>query len=78
LQNIIPLSLLEDGQSAEVFVVSGVSEHTKRLGELGFREGARVQMIRHGRPCILRLDNSQLCFRDCDVSCVLVRREKAS
>ncbi|MCA9149913.1 MAG: ferrous iron transport protein A [Planctomycetales bacterium] len=71
--NIIPLSLLAVGQIAEVFNVVGITDHSRRLGEMGFREGARVEMVRPGATCIVRVDNCKLCFRDCDVSCVLVR-----
>ncbi len=78
MHHIIPLSLLAAGQIAEVFTVAGVPEHTKRLGELGFRQGAQVQMVRRGRPCIVRLENSRLCFREGDMSSILVRTENAS
>jgi hypothetical protein len=32
-------------------------------------------MVRQGSPCIVRLENSRLCFRDCELSSVLVRTE---
>ena len=75
VDQIIPLSFLTAGQNAEVFTVAGLPEHAKRLGELGFRAGARVQMSRQGTPCIVRIDKSRLCCRDCDASSVLVRAE---
>lgn len=73
LQAILPLSLLPSGQVGEVFDVTGTSDYAKRLGELGFRQGAKVQMVRAGTPCIVRLENSRLCVRDLDVSTILVR-----
>ena len=78
MHHIIPLSLLAAGQIAEVFTVAGVPEHAKRLGELGFRQGVQVQMVRRGSPCIVRLDNSRLCFRDTEVSNIFVRTGTAS
>jgi Fe2+ transport system protein FeoA len=63
---------------AEVLAVAGVSQHSRRLGELGFRQGAHVQMVRRGSPCIVRLENAKLCFRECEMSHVLVRTESSS
>jgi Fe2+ transport system protein FeoA len=73
VNELIPLSLLSSGEVALVQTVAGPPEHIRRLRELGFHEGAQVQMIRSGRPCIVRLDNSKLCFRDCEMSGVMVR-----
>jgi ferrous iron transport protein A len=78
VQTILPLSLLMTGQVGEVFTVTGSGDHSKRLGELGFRQGARVEMLRPGSPCIVRLDNSRLCFRDVDTSTILVRTGSGS
>ena len=78
VHDIIPLSLLSAGQFAEVFNVAGISDYSKRLGELGFRQGVRVQMVQPGSPCIVRLDNSKLCFRGEDASSILVRPGAAS
>ena len=71
--HIIPLSLLAAGQRAEVMVVAGQPDHARRLNELGFRQGVEVEMLRCGKPCIVRLENTKMCFRDSDVSHVMVR-----
>ena len=78
MQDIIPLSLLGVGEAAEVFAVSGSGAHAKRLGELGFRRGAHVRMVQPGSPCIVRLENSNLCFRDAEVSQILVCAERSA
>jgi ferrous iron transport protein A len=75
---VIPLSLLAAGQIAEIFQVAGLPAHTRRLGEMGLREGARVQMLRQGSPCIVRLENSRLCFRESEMSSILVRTSTAA
>jgi Fe2+ transport system protein FeoA len=54
-------------------VGESVKEHIRRLRELGFHEGALVQVIQSGSPCIIRLDNCKLCLRDCEMSQVMVR-----
>jgi ferrous iron transport protein A len=72
---VMPLSLLAAGQIAEILDVAGTEAHARRLGELGFRQGACVQMVRRGSPCIVRLENSRLCFRECEMSHILVRAE---
>ncbi len=71
--HLIPLSLLSTGESAHIHTVAGHPEQTRRLRELGFQEGAHVQMIQSGVPCIIRLENSKLCFRDGEMSRIMVR-----
>ena len=71
------MSLLAAGQMAEVIAVAAVPDQAQRLGELGLRKGAWIQMVRNGSPCIVRLDNSRLCFREGDMMNVLVRAEPA-
>jgi ferrous iron transport protein A len=70
---IVPLSLLAAGQVAEIFAVGGAAALTRRLSEMGLREGAQIQMIRRGSPCIVRLERSRLCFREGELSNILVR-----
>jgi Fe2+ transport system protein FeoA len=45
---------------------------------MGLREGARVQMVRQGSPCIVRLEHSRLCFRESEMSSILVRTPMAA
>lgn len=73
MNQVIPLSLLAIGEKAEVLTVSGLPEQTRRLGELGFREGVSIEMVQPGTPCIVRLETSKFCFRESEVSSVLVR-----
>ena len=66
MSEFISLTALRPGQVAEIGEVVGPLAHIRRLHELGLRNGAFIQMIRCGSPCILRVDGSTLCFRDDD------------
>ena len=56
----------------------GPAEQVRRLEELGLRAGARLEMVRGGSPCIVRVDGSTLCFRDDELLRVLVRTRKSA
>ncbi|HEX5471045.1 MAG TPA: FeoA family protein [Lacipirellulaceae bacterium] len=73
MRELVPLSALRPGQTAEITELVGPRGHIRRLQELGLRSGALLQMIRCGSPCILRVDGSTLCFRDDDSLRVTVR-----
>lgn len=69
---LIPLSLLRAGQAGRVGDVLGTGDMVHRLREMGLYNGASVQMIRPGSPCIIRLAGQRLGFRMDDVAHVLV------
>lgn len=71
--DLVPLAMLRSGQSALVGDVLGGGELAQRLREMGVRSGARIQMVRQGSPCILRIDGVKLCVRADEVAHVLVR-----
>lgn len=74
----LPLSLLADGNLARVGSILGQSDEVHRLRELGFCDGAMVEMVQAGSPCIIRLDGQKLCFRfDSSVN-ILVHPESRS
>lgn len=70
--DLIPLRFLRAGERGRVGAVLGAGELAHRLREMGLRQGAEVQMVRPGSPCIIRLAGHQLCFRGDDVTSVLV------
>lgn len=76
--DLIPLCLLTSGASAEVGQLIGHPHEIHRLEELGLRHGTKVEMVRSGSPCIIRLAESKLCFRPNEAMGVLVRVDKAS
>jgi Fe2+ transport system protein FeoA len=71
--DLVPLAMLRSGQSALVGDVLGNGDLVHRLREMGLRGGARIQMVRQGCPCIIRIDGQKLCFRADEAARVLVR-----
>ena len=69
----IPLESLEAGRTAAVTAIVGQRDTIHRLKEIGLREGAEVEMIKSGTPCIVRLDGQRLCLRGDELLRVLVR-----
>jgi len=72
MHDLIPLSTLVSGQSAQVRVVLGQSDQIRRLEEMGLRNGVQLVMVRHGKPCIVRLGDSKLCLRNDELLSVMV------
>lgn len=69
---MVPISYLRAGQIAEVNEVVGPLEQVRRLAELGLRRGARLELVRAGSPCIVRIDGATFCYRDDNSVRVLV------
>lgn len=73
VHDVIPLSMLATGLTAQVVEVMGGSEQVQRIKELGLQQGAELQMVRSGSPCIVRLAGQTLCFRAAEMLSVLVQ-----
>jgi ferrous iron transport protein A len=73
VNDLIPLDLIGSGEWAEVAEVSGEPAWVGRLAELGVRTGSRVQVLRPGRPCILRVEGCRLSVRPGRDTQILVR-----
>jgi len=73
MHDLLTLTGLRPGQTAEVFQLVGAPERIRRLEELGLRAGAWLEMVRPGSPCIFRVGGTTLCFRDDEISSVIVR-----
>ena len=54
MSDLIPLSLLPIGSLASVSKVIGKPEHVHRLNELGLRDGAEIEIVQGGAPCIMQ------------------------
>ena len=76
--SLVPLALLRAGQAGRVGEVLGTMELVHRLREMGLYDGAAVQMIRPGSPCIIRLHGQRLGFRTDDLVRVMVRVSAAA
>ena len=69
---LIPLDCLPAGASAKVGRLEGRPEHVKRLEEMGLRQGMTLEVVRPGRPCIVRIGCNRLCLRQDTRLCVFV------
>jgi len=78
MPNLIPLHLLQPGQSGRVFEVEGEPHLVRRLDEMGLRQGTQIRMVQPGQPCIVALDHHRLSFRAADDAFVLVEIAAAS
>lgn len=78
MADIIPLLHLAAGTSGEIDQLIGLPHDVQRLEELGLRSGAKVEMVRGGNPCIIRLAETKLCFRPGEALGVMVRVAKVS
>lgn len=52
------LMALGAGESATVFGIVGNQLAAKRLADMGFVRGSRLEMVRPGAPCIVRIDGT--------------------
>ncbi|MFO0789541.1 MAG: FeoA domain-containing protein [Pirellulales bacterium] len=78
MPDLVPLTLLRSGQVGEIYQLLGAPDQVRRLEELGMRTGARLEMVRCGAPCIVRIDGSKFCFRNDDSLSILVRTRKSA
>ena len=78
MHEFLRLRVLARGQIAEIRQLVGPVEQVRRLEELGLRAGARVEIVRGGSPCIVRVGGSTLCFRDDESVRVLVSPRKSA
>ena len=72
------LDQIPKGQSAHVVGVVGDDPITRRLNDLGIREGVRIEVIRRaplGDPTVFELCGYQLCLRRTESARVLVSPE---
>jgi ferrous iron transport protein A len=76
--DLIPIHHLHRGDVAEIAQVIGSPEQVRRLEELGLRGGVRLEMVRGGSPCIVRVAGTTLCFRHDELLRVLVKRRKTA
>jgi ferrous iron transport protein A len=74
----IPISALRRGEVAEIAQLVGAPDQVRRLKELGLRDGARLEILRAGSPCIVRVAGATLCFRDEHLLRVLVTPRKTA
>jgi ferrous iron transport protein A len=78
MRESLPITLLAAGQVAEIQQLVGPPEIIHRFEELGLRAGARIEVVRAGSPCIIRVGDSRLCIREDAQVRVLVAPRKTA
>ena len=73
MHDSIPLGLLPAGHSAHISHIDGRADHVHRVAEFGLRGGTRIQMVRPGNPCIIRMAGNRVCLRADELFSVLVK-----
>ena len=69
---ILPMQLLNPGETGCIMDVEGDTQLVRRLDEMGLRAGVEIRMVQPGRPCIVAFDHQRLSFRGDDEAVVLV------
>jgi len=59
-QTRTPLHRMRGGQTALVMGITAEPPAAKRLADLGFVPGVRIEMVRRGSPCIVRIDGTRI------------------
>lgn len=72
MPHLTPLNFLASGESGRIEQLCGTPAETVRLQELGLRPGVVVQIVQAGSPCLIRVGDSTLCFRDSEGFQILV------
>jgi ferrous iron transport protein A len=78
MHNAVSLTVLHSGQVAEIQQIIGPPDLVRRFEELGLRSGVRLEVVRSGSPCILRIDGVKLCLRSDELSRILVSPRKTA
>ncbi len=73
MHKLIPLDALAQGRAAKIGRLEGCPKQVKRLEEMGMRCGSSIEVVRCGRPCIIRVGCNRLCFRRHEMVNVWVR-----
>ncbi|MEW4561127.1 FeoA family protein [Bremerella sp. JC770] len=68
----IPLSMVQPGSVVRISQVVGGQDDVKRMAEMGLQSGTEIEMLQSGSPCIIRVGQSKLCFRQSDILNILV------
>ncbi|MHC2070476.1 FeoA family protein [Bremerella sp. T1] len=72
----IPLSMVQPGSVVRISQIVGGCDDVKRMAEMGLQTGTEVEMLQSGSPCIVRVGQSKLCFRQSDILNILVNTDE--
>ena len=75
-----PLAAARRGEGGVVHAVGGEGDLERRLLEIGFVEGARVQVLHEGPfgrdPIAVRVDDTRVALRRREAAAVVIRAER--
>lgn len=74
ITEIFPLDSLSRRERGTVFDLEGPASVVHRMREIGIREGATIEMVRPGQPCLVCIDNRRISIR-CQDCQILVSRQ---
>ena len=66
------LRTLGSGEHCTFVGVNAATSSAKRLADMGFVSGARIEMIRTGNPCLVRIGGTCVGLGSANQSCILV------
>lgn len=69
---VVPLELMQAGESGQVVEVGGEANLVHRLEEMGIRTGVALRVVRGGCPCIVHVGGQRLSLRGAGQVTVLV------
>lgn len=72
--SVCDLSSLRAGDLGTVVGIDAAHSSAKRLADMGFVRGVRLEMVRPGRPCIVRIDGSCVGLGGAHQQCVSLVR----
>ncbi len=70
---VVPLKLVQPGVEAEVCQICGEQSQVRRLQEMGICQGCKLKVVCQGSPCIIKVAGSRICFRENELTNILVR-----
>jgi Fe2+ transport system protein FeoA len=54
---------MQSGESGTIVDLDGNPDVITRIREMGIREGAQIEMVQSGEPCIIAVGNQRLSLR---------------
>ena len=73
MSDLLPLNCIRSGRCVRIDLVVGAVDQIRRLAELGIRQGCDVTVVHSGSPCLLKVGQTKLSFRDGEGASVFVR-----
>lgn len=71
--SLVPASSMAQREFGQIRLMSGDQQATHRFAEMGIRPGAQIQLIRHGKPCMIAVDGRKFSMRAEDLDEIFVQ-----